>query len=35
MKIPFSKADILLPENADMSKWAVINTHQSQNTGRM
>ena len=24
MKIPFSKADILLPENADMSKWAVI-----------
>ena len=24
MKIPFSKADILLPEKADMSKWAVI-----------
>jgi len=24
MKIPFSKADILLPENADMEKWAVI-----------
>lgn len=24
MKIPFSKTDILLPEKADMSKWAVI-----------
>ena len=24
MKIPFSKADILLPKNADMEKWTVI-----------
>ena len=24
MEIPFKKADILLPKNADMTKWSVI-----------